>query len=47
MIYPLRNENTDWSDFAGLYKQLELHDAAVIINLTKLIKTIMDALGAV
>ena len=47
MIYPLRNENTDWSDFAGLYKQLELENAAVVINLTKLINRIMDALGAV
>jgi hypothetical protein len=40
---------TGWSDFAGLYKQLELENAAVVINLTKLklINRIMGALGAV
>ncbi len=37
---------TGWSDFAALYEQLELEDAAVVINLTRLIKRTMDALGA-
>ena len=36
---------TDRKGFAGLYAQLESDDAAVIINLTKLIKGVMDTLG--